>query len=145
MPKKVGLDWFDKKIIEMMKENPRISAAEIARATKLSRVPIQRRINNLMASKTFKLMLVTIFSLEYSCILTISAHGSVDNIIKFLKTKEACKQIYKNSEGEKNTLICTIFAESNEDLGNIIGEIVKNPDISKVDIAKVTSIEKMIS
>jgi DNA-binding Lrp family transcriptional regulator len=144
-----GLDLKDQRIIEILRENPRTPAEKIAPLVHLSRIGVRKRLIRMEQLKLIKHTVVTIYSLDYGCILTIHLTNSVDNnidlIIGFLKEKEEVKLIFRNTEGEKTDIICVVFAESNEELGNLFKEIIEYSYITKIDLQKINHIDKMIS
>jgi len=142
--KETKLDYVDRTIIKMLGDDARTPLSEIAAELKLSRTTIRKRVNKLMKSEAFRIVLVPIYSKEFGGVLTLYLNGSIEEVVNFLKEQEACKQIYTNSEKEKNKIICVIFAESNESLGLIMSRIVQNSYIVNWDFSKISNIEKMI-
>lgn len=139
------IDEIDKKIIQDLIRNARISCSEIARQVGLSDVAISKRIRRLEENRVI-LRYTTIvdpIKIGYSKVsytgLNVRPENLID-VINSLKERDYIKYLAVTT-GDHN-LIAVIWARSGEELLHIHEEMKKIPGVINVYPAMITDVIK---
>ncbi len=94
------LDWVDKKILDMLTQDSRVSYAEISRQTYLSRAAIRRRVNSLMKRGVIENFSIVVNSaalgLNLAAFLEIEVQpNKMESVAQSLSEKDRVNIVYQ--------------------------------------------------
>ncbi|MCI8361062.1 MAG: Lrp/AsnC family transcriptional regulator [Clostridiales bacterium] len=122
-----GLDQLDRKIVELLIENARMSYSEIGKRVGVSRVAVKMRVQSLEQRGIIESYTTIVnpqkISGAVSCYFEMeTAPGALDSIIEVLRQNGTVTQIYRVTG--QNRLHVHAVAPSGEDMERLIREVV---------------------